>query len=265
MQSRFREAPVRCDVAIIGAGASGIATAIHLKRRGVDAVLFDEERRVGESWRRHYDRLRLHTLPRLSAMPGHPIPRSFGPWVAARDYAAYLQDVASRESLRIVPNTSVQALQKAGDGWVLSTIAGDCIARRVVIATGMNRSPRLPPWTRQELFAGSVLHSSRYRNAEPFKNARVVVVGVGNSGSEIACDLAEGGAAEVYLSVRNAPNIMPKTFAGVPVQVMGIGFRSFPAPLMDRVSKVLQRLAHGDLSRWGDLVFRADNCVSDQG
>lgn len=236
-------------MAIVGAGASGIATAAYLKRLNVNAVLFNAEGKVGESWRCHYDRLRLHTLPQFSAMPGHPIPREIGPWIAAKDYAAYLQEVANRDSLQIFPNTVVYGLRKATDRWILSTTRGECSVKAVVIATGMNRSARLPAWPGRDLFAGPFLHSSEYRNAEPFKYARVLVVGVGNSGSEIASDLAEAGA-DVFLSVRTAPNIMPKTFGGVPVQLMGIVFGSFPAALMDRASKILQRIAHGDLSRW---------------
>ncbi len=238
-----------CDVAIIGGGPSGVATASYLQRRKIDAVLFEEAAAVGSSWRRQYDRLRLHTLPRLSAMPSHPIPKKMGPWIAAADYAAYLEDVVERELLRVHTGVSVSAIERGPSGWVLSTTRGLCHARCVVVATGMNRAPKMPSWPGRELFEGEVIHSNAYRNARGFKGRRVLVVGVGNSGSEIACDLAEAGA-EVSLSVRTAPNILPKTLFGLPVQVMGILFGSLPAPLMDQAAKVLQRLTVGDLSKW---------------
>jgi len=241
---------ISCDVAIVGGGPSGVATASHLQHRKIDAVLFEEAPAVGNSWRCQYDRLRLHTLPRLSAIPGHPIPKRMGPWVAAADYAAYLEAVAARQHLRVHTGVSVLSIERTPNGWLLFTTQGVCKARCVVIATGMNRVPKLPLWPGHESFKGEVIHSSAYRNAHRFKGRRVLVVGVGNSGSEIACDLAEGGA-EVSLSIRSGPNILPKTLFGLPVQIMGILFGSFPAPLMDQAAKALQRLSVGNLSKWG--------------
>jgi cation diffusion facilitator CzcD-associated flavoprotein CzcO len=126
---------------------------------------------------------------------------------------------------------------------------GDVEADRVVVATGYSNVPFVPDWP--GTFGGDVVHSSAYRNPEPFRGRRILVVGSGNSGAEIAADLASGGAAEVLLSVRTPPAIVRRDTAGVPTQLVGIASSHLPVPVVDRIASTLRRIAFPDLAPLG--------------
>lgn len=111
--------------------------------------------------------------------------------------------------------------------------------------------PRLPPWPGADAFAGRLLHSADYRTGSDFAGARVLVVGLGNSGTEIATDLVEQGAAAVAVSVRSSPPIVRREVAGIPTQVLGILFAPFPPRAVDRVAGLVRRFAIGDLTPYG--------------
>jgi putative flavoprotein involved in K+ transport len=121
----------------------------------------------------------------------------------------------------------------------------------VVVATGQNRAPHMPEWPGRDGFRGRLLHSADYRNPAPFAGARVLVVGSGNSGAEIAANLATGGAERVWLAIRTPPGIMPRTGWPFPTPVIGIVARRLPAGLVDPLARSIQRLAFGDLPRHG--------------
>lgn len=172
-------------------------------------------------------------------------------WVKAEDYAAYLDQYAKHHRLDLRLGVSVEHIGRSDRGWLVSTSAGEMSATNVVVATGYDREPFIPPWPGLTTFAGDVLHASRYRNAKPFKGKSVLVIGCGNSGADIAVDLARGGATKVWLSVRAAPQIVPRTAVGVPMQTVAIITRQLPAWVGDRVVRIAQRLSHGDLTRYG--------------
>jgi cation diffusion facilitator CzcD-associated flavoprotein CzcO len=222
-----------------------------LRQKGIDAVLLEKADGVGTSWLSHYDRLHLHTVRWLSGLPGFPIPRSFGKWVARDDVHRYLQAYAERHRLEVRLRTEVQALRRQENHWLLTTTREPVAARWVVIATGFNRELFLPDWDGHDGFTGELIHSSRYRNPRPYAGRTVLVVGTGNSGAEIAVDLVEGGAQTVWLSVRTPPNILRRDLGGFPSQVLGILMRSLPIGMVDSMTAAAQRLTVGDLSRYG--------------
>jgi cation diffusion facilitator CzcD-associated flavoprotein CzcO len=121
----------------------------------------------------------------------------------------------------------------------------------VVVAVGYDRIPRIPDWPGRERFTGELIHASRFRNAGPFRGKDVLVVGAGNTGTEVATRLADGGAARVRVSFRTPVNIMPPTFLGVPTPVLARMNENAPAWLVDRAGFLMQRLVWGDLSRYG--------------
>src|SRR5436309_8380021 len=129
--------------------------------------------------------------------------------------------------------------------------AGHHDASQVVVATGYNRIPVLPEWPGRASFRGELRHSSDYRNPAPYRGRKVLVVGSGNSGAEIAADLVEGGAASVAIAIRTPPNIQRREFLGVPTQVLGILLGGLPAAVVDPISLALQRVAIGDLRPYG--------------
>jgi putative flavoprotein involved in K+ transport len=121
----------------------------------------------------------------------------------------------------------------------------------IVIATGQYRQPIRPDWPGLLEFGGETLHSSKFLSGRAFQNQRVLVVGAGNSGMEIAVDLVEQGALKVAISIRTAPPVVPRDFLGTPAQVFGILMNSFPSTFGDTVGRTFSRLAFGDLSRYG--------------
>ena len=120
----------------------------------------------------------------------------------------------------------------------------------MVVATGYDRVPRVPDWPGRDTFTGELLHGSAFRNADPYRGKDVLVVGAGNTGTEIATRLVDS-AARVRVSFRTPVNIMPPRFLGVPTPLLARASESSPAWLVDRTSFMMQRLAWGDLSPYG--------------
>ncbi|MEU2115130.1 NAD(P)/FAD-dependent oxidoreductase [Streptomyces sp. NPDC016459] len=245
--------PSTHPVYVIGAGPGGLAVAAALRARGVHrVVVLEKSDAVGASWRTHYDRLRLHTTRRLSALPGLRIPRSFGRWVARADVVRYLEKYAEKHELDVVTGVEVHRVERAGTEWVLHATGGRrLVASAVVVATGYNHTPRLPDWPGRDAYRGELNHARSYRNPQPYAGKDVLVVGVGNTGAEIAADLAEGGAKRVRLAVRTVPHIVRRTTAGWPAQRSGILIRRLPARLVDRLGALLARFATPDLTAYG--------------
>ena len=123
-------------------------------------------------------------------------------------------------------------------------------ARRIVIATGFNRVPILPRWAGLDTFTGTVIHSSEYTNGERFRGSRVLVVGFGNSGAEIALDLAEQGA-HCTISVRGKVNVVPRQVLGIPITMFALASRPLPPRVADRLNRLTVRLTIGSLSSTG--------------
>ncbi|MFD9002741.1 flavin-containing monooxygenase [Streptomyces sp. NPDC059582] len=246
--------PADRPVYVIGGGPGGLAVAHALRARGVRAVVLEKSDRVGASWRRHYDRLHLHTTRRLSALPGLPMPRRFGRWVSRDNVVRYLEKYAERHALEIVTGVEVSRVERSpdGTGWLLHATGGrELTGAAVVVATGFNHTPRLPDWPGRETYTGELLHAGDYRNARPFADQDVLVVGVGNTGAEIAVDLAEGGASRVRLSVRTAPHIVRRSTAGWAAQYTGVLVRRLPVRLVDRLARPMAKLSVPDLSAHG--------------
>ncbi|WP_420034950.1 flavin-containing monooxygenase [Streptomyces sp. cg28] len=244
----------RPPVYVIGGGPGGLAAAASLKAHGVRAVVLEKSDRVGASWRAHYDRLHLHTTRRLSALPGLPIPRRFGRWVSRDNVVRYLEKYAEFHDLEVVTGVEVTRVERSADGtgWHLRATGGrELTSNAVVVATGYNHTPRLPDWPGRAEFTGRLLHASEYRNPAPYAGQDVLVVGVGNTGAEIAVDLTEGGAARVRLAVRTAPHIVRRSTLGWPAQLTGILCRRLPVSLVDRLAEPLGKLSVPDLSAHG--------------
>ncbi|MGW5849193.1 flavin-containing monooxygenase [Streptomyces sp. NPDC055254] len=241
-------------VYVIGGGPGGLAAAAALRARGVRAVVVEKSESVGASWRQHYERLRLHTTRRLSALPGLAMPRRFGRWVARADVVRYLEKYAEFHELEIVTGVEVTRIERApdGGGWTLHATGGRVLnAGAVVVATGFNHTPELPEWPGLEGYAGRLLHAAEYREPGPYEGQDVLVVGVGNTGAEIAVDLADGGASRVRLAVRTAPHILRRSTAGWPAQRTGILVRRLPVRLVDRLATLVAKASVPDLSAYG--------------
>ena len=241
----------RIEVAIIGAGPAGLAAGAALRARGISSLLIDKAADVGSTWRAHYERLHLHTERALSGLPGLPIPRAYGKWVARADVVRYLEEYANHHQLKLRLGTSVSRIDRAQGGFAVITPSGPIAARSVIVASGYNHTPYLPDWPGRSTFAGELIHSASYKNAAPYAGQDALVVGTGNSGSEIAVDLVEGGAKSVRVAVRTPPNIVLREVGGVSTQRLGVVLRRLPARLVDVFAGAVQKLTVGDLRPYG--------------
>jgi putative flavoprotein involved in K+ transport len=239
------------EAIVLGAGAAGLWAAAELRRRGTDAVVLERESTVGASWRRRYEGLRLNTVRWLSGLPREPILRRAGRWPTRDNFIAYLESFAERNRVPIRFGVEASRIERAGDKWVLETSQGALDASFVVVATGYDRVPKLPDWPGRQSFTGDLLHASKYRSAERFRGRDVLVVGPGNSGTEIATQLAADGAARVRISMRTPVNLVPREFVGVPMTLFARLGERLPDRFGDSFGVLVQRASFGDLSRYG--------------
>lgn len=239
------------DVIVLGAGPSGLAVSACLKRRGVTPVILERAGQVGSSWRNHYERLHLHTVKRFSSLPGMPWPEDVAMYPSRQDVVDYLDAYARRFGLAPRFHEDVKRVSNRGGRWAVETQTGELHARALVVATGYNRVPKAVTWPGLEDFSGTVIHSSGYRNGRAWRAERVLVVGAGNSGAEIALDLWESGATPA-LCVRSPIHVIPREVFGIPAQINSLFLMGrLPRPVADRVSRALLDRVVGDLSRWG--------------
>jgi len=236
------------DLVVIGAGSAGLATAALLRRDGIEPLVLEAGPEPGAAWRERYDRLRLHTPRLLSGLPGLRIPRRYGRWVARDDLIEYFRAYAESQGIEVRTDVRVDRIDP---GWQLDTSAGQIEATTVIVATGYNGAPFVPDWPGRDAFTGDLIHSSEYRNPAPFRGRDVLVVGAGNSGAEIATDVADGGASRSRLSVRNPPQIVRRATAGIPAQLIGIGIRKLPPGWVDPFSIAQRKLSIPDLAAQG--------------
>jgi len=239
------------DLVIVGAGSAGLATGALLRRAGIEPLILEAGPEPGAAWRERYDRLRLHTPRLLSGLPGRRIPRRFGRWVARDGVLDYLREYAEAERLEVRTGTRVARIERDGDAWRLDTETGSIAARDVIVATGYNGRPFTPDWPGLDGFTGELTHSSDYRNPAPYCGRDVLVIGPGNSGAEIATDIAEGGASRTRLAVRTPPQILRRATAGIPAQLIGIAIRHVPPSWVDPISKAQRRISIPDLAAQG--------------
>ena len=244
------------DVLIIGAGPAGLACAACLARSGLSYRIVERAGTVGASWRRHYDRLHLHTDRGHSGLPGHPMPRSYPRYPTRDQVVAYLEDYAARLPVAPEFEIAVEGIERDAVGaWRVSmtTSAGEtasATAKAVIVATGYCEEPIVPRWPGIDDFAGEVVHSSHYRNGAPFKDRAVLVVGFGNSGGEIALDLAEHGSRPI-LSVRGPVNAVPRDVLGIPILTLSILLRPIPTRIADGRGAPWRLMTVGRLDRFG--------------
>lgn len=234
---------------VIGAGPAGLAAGACLKRAGLSVLLLEKGAGVAPAWRGHYDRLHLHTARGRSALPFRAMPRG-GRYPSRDEVAAYLEGYARAEGLELRQGCAVHRVQPMAGRWLVEHAGGEAEADVVIFATGLNGAPRLPDWPGLAAFSGPVIHSSEYRNAEGMKGKRVLVAGIGNSGGDIALDLAEGGA-EVTVSARGPVNILPKEIFGVPVTSMQLVQRTLGPRIADWVTGPVIRALIGRPSDYG--------------
>jgi cation diffusion facilitator CzcD-associated flavoprotein CzcO len=238
------------DAIIIGAGPAGLACAMTMRAAGLNPAVLEKADAVGSAWRRHYDRLHLHTDRKHSGLPGMAMPKSFPAYPSRAQMIDYLEAYAVRFDVRPAFNTAVSNIRRDGARWRAETAEGPVSAPVIVIATGVADAPYRPEWPGSDDYRGSVIHSSGYRNPSPYGGQRVLVVGFGNSGGEIALDLANSGI-DVTMAVRGPVQILPRDLLGFPILSWAILQGPLPARLVDALNAPILRLAIGSVESLG--------------
>ncbi len=186
--------PQQFEVVVVGGGQAGLAVAYELAQRQVRYVVLDSEARIGDSWRRRWEGLRLFTPARYDGLPGMPFPAPAWSCPTKDEVADYLVAYATRFDLHVRSGVVVDGvcLAPSGDGFVVTSSDGIRSARSVVLATGAFRAPRLPEFVQDLDPAIRQVHSSQYRDPSRLLSGTTLVVGASNSGAEIAMTMASG-------------------------------------------------------------------------
>jgi putative flavoprotein involved in K+ transport len=203
----------RFDTIVIGGGQAGLAAGHHLAARDVDFVILSDETRVGDNWRTRWDSLRLFTPARYSGLPGMPFPAPPDHLADKDEVADYLERYAARFDLPVRLESRVRSLSHDGERFTVSVDDGDALleAENVIVATGAARQPRIPTLAARLAPTIHQLHSSHYRNPFELPEGPVLVVGAGNSGAQIALELAR--YRKVWLAGRDTGHL-PRRLLG---------------------------------------------------
>jgi putative flavoprotein involved in K+ transport len=236
-------------VVIVGAGPAGLAAAWAIRQAGLDPLVVDQADAVAASWRGRHDHLRLNTHRAFSHQPGARIPRRYGAYPSRDDYVAYLQEYSAGMRLRL--GIRVHSIDRTDGGWVLALDRGRLTAAHAVIATGSEAEPVRPDWPGLDSFGGIVVHSGQFRNVAEMAGLDVLVVGPGNSGVDLLGYLAASDAGRLWLSARSGMTVTPRRLGGVPLHPVSVTLRRLPVRWQDITARTGQRLAFGDLNRFG--------------
>lgn len=238
---------------VIGAGAAGLAAVRALIAKGYDFDCFEASDRIGGHWHTDYDNLHLITPRDGSGFRGDPMPDDWADFPRRSQMVEYLEGHADRFDLRsrVTFNTRVERISPVGpsatDGWDVTISTGE--TRRyagVLVANGHNSVPSVPPVP--GTFSGKTLHSGEYKNPGDVDGTRVLVVGSGNSGCDIASELAQAGY-DIVLSVRHGHLFQPKSFFGRPRGSLPI--MKLPPRLLDPVLRFMIRMSVGSPETYG--------------
>ncbi|HKU35608.1 MAG TPA: NAD(P)/FAD-dependent oxidoreductase [Paenarthrobacter sp.] len=246
------------DTVIVGGGQAGLAMGHYLAQQNRNFVILDENSRTGAAWRGRWDSLRLFTPAKYDGLPGMPFPGDHLAFPTKDELADYLEDYARNFELPVVLATKVDGVRQDGDGFLVGSGERSWRARNVVVATGGHQLPKRPAFA-NELGEGiAQLHSTEYRNPEQFRPGPVLVVGLGNSGAEIALEASRthptyvAGKPSGELPVRHGRNgarfFLPVIrFLGLYVLTLNTpvgrkaapGFKAMAAPLIRTRTKEL--------------------------
>jgi putative flavoprotein involved in K+ transport len=242
------------EVLVVGAGQAGLAVGWHLRRQGIRSfLLVDAAPEVGHVWRNRWDSLRLFTPSEYDGLPGMQFPAPAGTYPTKDEVAAYLRGYAAAFELPVRLNTRVTRLTRIGDTFVAETSTGTVAARRVVIATGPFQTPVIPRASRSLAADVVQVHSADYRNPGQLPDGPVLVVGAGNSGLQIAAELA--ASRPVTVAVGTRPRMLPQRFLGRDLFWWLTRLGVITTTADSRVARRLRR--NGDLvigTRWRDLT-----------
>ena len=237
---------VRKTVCIIGAGSSGITAAKALKESGISFDCFEKGSQIGGNWRFNNDNgmssayrsLHINTNRMIMAYSDYPMPADYPMFPHHSHIIQYFDDYVDNFNIRsdIQFNTEVKDVSRNADGsFTVTTDNQVAEYQNVIIANGHHWNPRFPEPAFKGAFTGEIIHSHFYRENEQVKGKNVLVVGIGNSAVDIACEAARTYSGKVVISTRSGANIVPNWLWSIP-------FDSLASPLTSKLPLSLQRV-----------------------
>ncbi|MGZ6079815.1 MAG: flavin-containing monooxygenase [Myxococcaceae bacterium] len=244
-------------VCVVGAGPAGLSLARAFLAHGVPFDVFERHSDVGGLWDPSntgspiYESAHFISSKTQSHFHDFPMPEDYPDYPSHRQVLAYMRAFTEAHGLRehIRFGTGVTSAVPEGTGWSVTLSTGEVRSyASLVCANGTNWHATMPSYP--GVFSGEMRHSQTYRSPEEFRGKRVLIIGAGNSGADIACDAART-AAKAFLSVRRGYHFIPKHILGKPADVFAAESPPMPMWLRQRVFGVLLRLLNGDLGRLG--------------
>ncbi|KAL8548522.1 hypothetical protein ACS0TY_007720 [Phlomoides rotata] len=243
------------SVMIVGGGPSGLATAAYLHHLSIPYILLEREDYFASIWQKYaYDRVHLHLAKQFCELPLMPIPSTYPIYLSRNEFLRYLNDYVSRFDIKPTYQRSVEAAEydAALEKWKVtarnlsSGEVEDYCSRFLVVATGETCDPMTPEVQGVESFNGEILHSTKYKNGDRFGRKSVLVVGSGNSGMEIALDLANSGA-KTAIVVRSPVHILSRAMINAGLVLL----KYLPYNWVDSLMTMLSKAVYGDFSKYG--------------
>jgi cation diffusion facilitator CzcD-associated flavoprotein CzcO len=238
-------------VIVIGAGANGLAVAHALRQRTIPVTIIEKAKRPGDAWYQRHPQLCLNTHRDLSQLPGMVPLADTAAFPTRVDTIRYITEYARRLDVPIDYGVTVTSIERSGGAWSVTTDVGLYHAAHVVIATGLDRVPFIPDWQGREAYRGKLLHAANFGDLASYRGKKVLVVGCGNSGSDVLNHLSTIDTERVYVSVRQGPVVFPRYLYGIPVQRLSPVLSKLPVRVVDAMLALTQFVAFGDLRKWG--------------
>jgi cation diffusion facilitator CzcD-associated flavoprotein CzcO len=250
---QMTEATTNVDVLVIGAGPAGIASAYALKQRNISYKVIDKASIISATWAGLYPSLRLNTTRFFSHLPGKRFPWRWGIFPTGRQYHQYLADYAKREGLSIELGVEVERICPEDDGWRVMTNRGSAWYPAVISATGRFNQPYAPEFPGMHEFQGRLLHARDYVDPTQFTNQRVMVVGNGPSGLDIAVEIGAQNAPDhpALLSMRTGVVLRPRYPLGLPKHLWTILADALPGFIGQPLIKWIENLRFNKLEALG--------------
>ncbi len=238
------------EILVIGTGPAGLAIAGRLSQANIPFSIIDKSDNIANSWRNHYDRLHLHTVKELSSLPFLDFPEDYPTYVSKDQLVSYYMSYVQKFNIQPILKTTVKSITAHEGQWKVDMVDTSCTVKDAIICTGVNNEINMPVWENMGSFKGQFLHSRLYKNPTAYAGQKVLVIGMGNTGAEIALDLANAGIL-VDISVRGEVNIVPRDLNGQPVQRTSKKLAALPFGLGDWLGTQIRKIYFGDLSKYG--------------
>ncbi|MGJ5620699.1 flavin-containing monooxygenase [Sulfitobacter sp. MF3-043] len=236
---------------VIGAGLSGMAAATELRERGIAVTILEASDRVADPWRARHPKLRLNIHRHFTRLPEHRMPDRPDAFLPRDAVVNYLSDYADGLKDHIHFNTRVLSVRRDGAVWWIETNNGIYTSTDLIVATGREKVPEMPVWPGMEEFGGKVIHAADFGDPSDYDGKNVLVVGAGNSGTDVLNHLSRSAPAQVWVSVRHGPSILPSRVFGCSLHRLANLFTLFPKWSLDPIFAAMQWTFFGNLRRYG--------------